>query len=89
MFLIYPSKVANFYRENKNCAIYADFKFDDTSIMINYWPIYVLPCFSKMLEKIINNGPLKYLTENNLWYCKQFGLLKGLSPEHVILQLNK
>ena len=27
----------------------------------------------------------KYLTENNLLYCKQFGFQKGDSLEHVIL----
>ena len=47
----------------------------------------VLPCFSKMLERIMYNRLYKYLTENNLLYCKQFGLQKGHSPEHAILQL--
>ena len=33
------------------------------------------------------NRLYKYLTENNLLYCKQFGFQKGDSPEHAILQL--
>ena len=33
------------------------------------------------------NRLYKYLTENNLLYCKQFGFQKGHSPEHAILQL--
>ena len=33
------------------------------------------------------NRLYKYLTENNLLYCKQFRFQKGHSPEHAILQL--
>ena len=63
------------------------FKSGDTSLMTNYRPISVLPCFSKMLERIMYNRLYKYLIENNLFYCKQFGFQKGHSPEHAILQL--
>ena len=40
-----------------------------------------------MLERIIYTRLYKYITENNLLYCKQFGFQKGHSPEHAILQL--
>ena len=63
------------------------FKSGDTSLMTNYQPISVLPCFSKMLERIMYNRRYKYLTENNFLYCKQFGFQKGHSPEHAVLQL--
>ena len=63
------------------------FKSGDTSLMTNYQPISVLPCFSKMFERILYNRLSKYLTENNLLYCKQFGFQKGHSPEHAILML--
>ena len=33
------------------------------------------------------NTLCKYLTKNNLLYCKQFRFQKGHSPEHAILQL--
>ena len=59
----------------------------ETSLMTNYRPISVLPCFSKMLERITYNRLQKYLTENNLLYCQQFGFQKGHCPEHAILQL--
>ena len=55
--------------------------------MTNYQPMSVLPCFSKMLEKIMYSGLDKYLTENSLLYCKQFRFQKRQSPEHAILQL--
>ena len=35
------------------------------------------------------NRLCKYLTENNLLYCKQFGFQKRLSPEHAILPLDE
>ena len=65
------------------------FKSGDTSLMTNYppIPIPVLPCFSKMLERIMYNRDYKYLTEKNLLYRKQFGFQKGHSPEYTILQL--
>ena len=63
------------------------FKSSDTLLMTNYRPISVLPCFSKMLERIMYNRLYKYLTENNLLYCKQFRFQKGHSPEHAIFQL--
>ena len=40
-----------------------------------------------MLEMIMYNRLYKYLIENNLLYCKQFGFQKRQSPEHAILQL--
>ena len=33
------------------------------------------------------NRLFKYLPENNLLYCKQFGFQTGHSPEHAIFQL--
>ena len=33
------------------------------------------------------NGICKYLTENNLLYCKNFGFQKGHCSNHAILQL--
>ena len=52
------------------------FKSGETSLMTNYRPISVLPCFSKMFTRIMCNRLHKYLTENNLLYCKQFGIQK-------------
>ena len=63
------------------------FKCGDTSLMTNYRPISILPCFSKMLERIMYNRLYKYLTKNNLLYCEQFRFQKGYSPEHAILQV--
>ena len=48
----------------------------------------VLPCFSKMLERVTYNHIHKYVTENNLLYKKQFGFQSGLSIDHAIVQLD-
>ena len=65
------------------------FKSGDSSVMTNYRPISVLPCFSKMLERKLYNRLYKCLTESNLSYCKQFGFQNRHSPEHTILQVVK
>ena len=55
--------------------------------MSNYRPISVLPCFSKILERIMHNRLYKYLTAEKLLYSKQFGFQIGLSTEHAIVKL--
>ena len=42
------------------------FKSGDTSLITNNWPIFVLPCFSNILEKKVYNRLYKYLIENML-----------------------
>ena len=49
------------------------FKNGDPENITNYRPISVLPCFSKVLERIMYNRLYKYLGEEKLLYSKQFG----------------
>ena len=63
------------------------FKGGDPSNISNYRPISVLPCFSKILERIMYNRLYKYLTTEKLLYSKQFGFQTGLSTEHAIVKL--
>ena len=80
-------KSSTFPEKMKIARVTPVFKSGDTSLMTNYRPISVLPCFSKMLERIMYNRLYKHLTESNLLCCKQFVFQKGHSPEHAILQL--
>ena len=63
------------------------YKADNSSNISNYRPISVLPCFSKMLERIMYNHLQKYLKDQNILYGKQFGFRTGHSTEHAIAQL--
>ena len=63
------------------------FKNGKKSIASNYRPISVLPCFSKVLQRIMYNKLYSYLTENNILFNKQFGFRAGHSTEHALLEL--
>ena len=47
------------------------YKAGDNSDVSNYRPISVLPCFSKILERLMYNRLYKYLKENNILYEKE------------------
>ena len=63
------------------------FKTGDTADISNYRPISVLPCFSKILERVMYNRLHKYLTDQKILHPPQFGFRKGHSAEHAIVQL--
>ena len=53
----------------------------------NYRPFPVLPCFSKILERVMCNRLYKYLTDQKVLQPQQFSFRKGHSTEHAIAQL--
>ena len=63
------------------------FKKGDNASMDNYRPISVLPCFSKILERIIYNRFYTFFIENDILCEKQFGFQKQHSTEHAIIHL--
>ena len=63
------------------------FKHDEETSVTNYRPISVLPCFSKILERIMYNRLYTFLCENNILYEKQFGFQTAHSTDHAIIQL--
>ena len=63
------------------------YKAGDSSDVSNYKPISVLPCFSKILERLTYNGLYKNLKENNILYEKQFSFQRGYSTNDAIVQL--
>ena len=63
------------------------YKAGYSSDISNYRPISVLPCFSKILERLMYNRLYKYLKENNILYEKQFDLQSGYSTNDAIVQL--
>ena len=63
------------------------FKTGDLKEISNYRPISLLPCFSKILDRITYNCFYSYLVNKKMLYEKQFGFQKGHSTEHAIAQL--
>ena len=53
----------------------------------NYRPISVLQLFAKIMKKIIYNCLYKYLTDNGIFYKKQFGFQEGHSTWCAIVHL--
>ena len=53
------------------------------SEMRKYRAISVLPCFSKVLERIMCNNLLKYFKENEILCKKKFDFRERHSPEHA------
>ena len=63
------------------------YKKDEEFLLTIYRPISVLPCFSKLLKRIMYNRLFKYLSENSILCEKQFGFQTSHSTEHAILLL--
>ena len=64
------------------------FKSGEETVISNYRPISVLPCFSKILEKIMYNRLYPFFRENKILYEKQFGFQANHSTDHAIVQLS-
>ena len=86
----------NFYVSKKKRVFPDDLKFPkvtpiykagDSIDIINYRPISVLPCFSKILESLMYNLLYKYLKENNILHKKQFGFQNRYSTNDAIVLL--
>lgn len=62
-------------------------KKDDKTVFNNYRPISILPCLSKIIEKVIHQQVHSYFTEFNLYYPAQYGFRKEHSTEYALLEL--
>ena len=62
-----------FPKNLKITKVFPIYKKGEELLLTNYRPISVLPCFSKLLERIMCNQLFKYLSENSILYKKQFG----------------
>ena len=59
----------------------------EEKMMTNYKHISVLPCFSKILEKVMYNRSYTHLSENNLTFEMKFGSRARYSTKHVTVEL--
>ena len=62
-------------------------KKDDKEIFSNYRPVSVLPCFSKILERLIFNRCIEFIENNNILNAKQVGFRAHHSTYMAIMQL--
>ena len=64
------------------------FKFNDQIQLSNYRPIFVLPAFSKILERVIYNRMVHYLENYNILCHQQFGFRKGYFTSMALIRLS-
>ena len=53
----------------------------------NYRPISVLPCFSKILEKLMHKRAITFLNKNNILSNNQYGFRAGPLTQQVVIEL--
>ena len=68
-------------------GVFRIYNGEDSSDISNYKSISVLPCFYKILQRIMYNCLYKYLIKNNILYSKQFGFQNGHSNDHAVVHL--
>ena len=76
-----------FPKSLKNARVVPVFKNGDLSTISNYRPISILPCLSKLLERIMYNRLYDYLVQNKILYKKQFRFQNNHSTDHAVIQL--
>lgn len=80
-------KLGVFPNKLKFARILPAFKDGEDTELSNYRPISILPCFSKILERIMYNRLYTFLCKHNILYKKQFGFQAGHSTDHAIIHL--
>ena len=63
------------------------FKGGDSADLSNDLPISVLPCFSKILERLMHNRLYKHLSNSKILYPKRLSFQEDHSTDHGLLQL--
>jgi len=73
----------------KKAKVIPLFKKGNRENFSNYRPISVLPLFSKVLERIVYNRVMSYLTDKKLLFPSQYGFQKGSSTESAMVEVNR
>ena len=63
------------------------FKANNKEHFANYRPISILPCFGKILEKLMYKRIVKYLDKHNVLFHSQYGFRKKHSTNLATLEL--
>ena len=71
----------------KHAKVIPIFKGGDSSMFINYRPISLLPCFSKILERIVANRLNIFINKYNILCDSQYGFRANYSTQMALLDL--
>lgn len=71
----------------KRSKIIPVYKKGDTTSLANYRPRSILPCFSKVVEKLIEKRLSNYLDKHKLLTPRQFGFPRGYSTDLALIAL--
>ena len=63
------------------------FKKGDVTLLNNYRPISLLPCLSKIFERVLFNQLYEYFERNNILTQRQYGFCKNHSTEFAAMEL--
>ena len=63
------------------------YKASEENIYSNYRPISVLPCFSKILEKLMYTRLIDYIHKNGILTDCQYGFRSNVSTNYAIIEL--
>ena len=63
------------------------FKKGDSSLLVNYRPISLLPTISKIFERVIHDQMYEYFNQFNLLAEQQYGFRKQHSTEYAAIKL--
>jgi retron-type reverse transcriptase len=74
-------------REMKIAKVIPIHKSSDPRILKNYRPVSLLPAFSKLLERIVYEKLMKFLSAKNTLYRHQYGFRPKHSTTHPIIHL--
>ena len=78
----FPSKL-------KIAKVVPAFKKGDPEIRSNYRPIYLLPIFSKMFEKLVYKRLYSFVTCNKITYPLPFGFQENHSIDHALISMTE
>ena len=68
----------------KTARVLPIFKSKDKLCTNNYRPISILPCFSKVMERLVYNRLYSFLIKHNILFDHQYGFLPGKSTIQAI-----
>ena len=65
------------------------FKWNDKQVFTNYRPIYLLPQFYKILEKLCNVRLDKFIERHSILSNSQYGFRQNMSTASALLELTE